>query len=131
MGFTPTPAVAASGGRPSRSANSSALSIPTARSLVARSSPFLAASPNPCDYCGVAGHAQYECPRRFADTYHRALPGFTTHGLPDPSAWSAGDLTTSRAALAAYLTEFKIPVHRKFGVTAEHILHGTAPTAHP
>jgi hypothetical protein len=92
--------------------------------------PSLAASPHPCDYCGTAGHAQYECPRRFADTYHRALPGFTTHGLPDPSAWSAGDLTApARTALAAFLTDFKIPADRNYGVTAEHFLHGTAPPA--
>ena len=129
-GPPPTTAPANSSGRHPRTATNSALSIPTARSLIARSSPFLAASPHPCDYCGTAGHAQYECPRRFADTYHRALPGFTTHGLPDPSAWSSGDLTASaRTALAAFLTEFKIPAHRKFGVTAEHIRTGTAPPA--
>ena len=78
----------------------------------------------------MAGHAQYECPRRFFDTYHRALPGFTQHGHYDPSAWAAGDLVpAARAAMASYVTEFKIPAHRKYGVTAEHIQLGTAPPA--
>ena len=105
-----------------------ALSIPTARLVVGRSSPFSISSPHPCDYCHLPGHAQYECPRRFADTYHRPLPGFTSAGSPDPACWVGGDLTPqARAALAGFLVENHIPAHRKFGVTVEHIASGTAP----
>jgi hypothetical protein len=83
-----TPVVTA--GHVTRSPTGSALSVPTARPLFGRSSPFSAASPNPlaCDCVRMVGHAQaaqYECRRRFADTYHRALalPGFTTQGHYD------------------------------------------------
>ena len=76
----------------------------------------------------MVGHAQYECPRRFNDAYHRPLPGFTASGLYDSSCWVGGDLTpAARAALGAYLNDLKIPPHRKFGVTVDHIVNGTAP----
>jgi hypothetical protein len=120
------------GNRQNRTSLSSALSVPTARSLVGRLSPFATPSPHPCDYCGVCGHAQYECPRRFAESFHLPLPGFTAQGSYDAACWTGGDLTPiARAAMANYLDEFKILPHRKFGVTADHIRHGTAPAVKP
>ena len=115
-------------GRAGQVPRSSALSIPTARQIVTTSSPFGNSSPHPCNYCQAPGHAQYECPRRFADTYRRPLPGFTMQGDFDQTAWHNGELTPpARAAMAGYLRELKIPAHRKYGVTIDHILAGTAP----
>ena len=46
----------------------------------------------------------------------------------DQTAWHNGELTPpARAAMAGYLHELKIPAHRKYGVTNDHILAGTAP----
>ena len=119
-------------GRPPRVQQASTLSIPTSRQLVTVSSPFGNITPHPCDYCHAPGHAQYECPRRFADTYQRPLPGFTMRGDFDPAAWLHGELIPpARVALAGYLRELKIPPHRKFGVTVDHILSGTAPPPPP
>ena len=115
-------------GRAPRAPQSSALSIPTSRQIVTISSPFGSSSPHPCDYCQAPGHAQYECPRRFADTFHRPLPGFTMRGDFDQAAWHNGELIPpARAAMAGYLRELKIPPHRKHGVTVDHIITGTAP----
>lgn len=124
----PGSAPTAQSGQGARSGRASALSIPSARPIVGSSSPFFAASPNPCDYCGTPGHAQYECPRRFADTYNRPLPGFTMRGDYEPSAWMNGDLVpAARMAMASFFHEFKIPAHRRFRVTMDHIASGTAP----
>ena len=76
----------------------------------------------------MTAHAQYECPKRFFDTYGKPLPGFLRSGDYDPAAWSNGDLLpAARRAMAAYLTELRIPTHRKFGVTADHVASGVAP----
>jgi hypothetical protein len=115
-------------GKTPRTSLSASLSIPTARPLVGRSSPFSGASQHPCDYCTMVGHAQYECPRRFNDTFHRPLPGFLASGLYDASCWAGGELTpAARSAMGAYLTDLKIHPHRKYGVTVDHIVNGTAP----
>ncbi len=46
----------------------------------------------------------------------------------DSAAWATGDLSpTARHAMAAYLAERRVPAHRRFGVTLEHIASGTAP----
>ena len=125
-GAGPGPAPAL--GNANRVQRPSPLTVPTSKSIVASSSPFVTASPHPCDYCNVTAHAQYECPRRFADTFHAPLPGFTMSGDYDRSAWLNGDLTPpARAAMAAFLTGHKIPTHRRFGVTPAHIASGVAP----
>ena len=106
----------------------SALCIPPSRSIVTSSSPFSNVSANLCDYCKMPSHAQYECPKRFFDSFGRPLPGFLRSGDYDPSAWHNGDLVpAARRAMAAYLAEFHIPTHRKFGVTIEHVASGVAP----
>ena len=106
----------------------SALCIPPSKAIVTSASPFTTMSSHPCDYCGMTAHAQYECPKRFFDTYGRPLPGFLRSGDYDPAAWSNGELLpTTRRAMAAYLTELRIPTHRKFGVTADHVASGVAP----
>jgi hypothetical protein len=79
-------------------------------------------------YCQMPSHAQYECPKRFFDSFGRPLPGFLRSGDYDPSAWHNGDLVpAARRAMAAYLAEFHIPTHRKIGVTIEHVASGVAP----
>jgi hypothetical protein len=114
--------------RPPRVPRSSGLCIPTAKAVIGRSSPFTIASTHPCDHCNAPGHAQYECPKRFADTYNVALPGFTMTGDYDASAWATGDLApAARHAMAAYLSERRIAPHRRFGVTLDHLVSGTAP----
>ena len=124
------PAHPAGGSAPARAPKGSGLCIPVARSIVASSSPFTTTSPHACEYCHRAGHAQYECPRRFNDTYGRALPGFTAGGDYAPAAWYQGDMTlAARAALASYLGEHGVHPHRRFAVTLEHISCGTAPPA--
>jgi hypothetical protein len=106
----------------------SSLTIPVAISIVASSSPFQSPPKEPCRYCNMTGHAQYECPKRFADTYHEPLPGFLVSGAPDPSAWLGGSLLApARAAMAAYVRKHNIPPHRKYPVTAEHIASGSPP----
>ena len=111
-----------------RASTVSALCIPPSKAIVTSASPFTTMSSHPCDYCGMTAHAQYECPKRFFDTYGRPLPGFLRSGEYDPTAWSNGDLLpAARRAMAAYLTELRIPTHRKFGVTADHVASGVAP----
>eukprot|EP00291_Cryptomonas_curvata_P030757 CAMPEP_0172214092 /NCGR_PEP_ID=MMETSP1050-20130122/37968_1 /TAXON_ID=233186 /ORGANISM="Cryptomonas curvata, Strain CCAP979/52" /LENGTH=769 /DNA_ID=CAMNT_0012895021 /DNA_START=580 /DNA_END=2888 /DNA_ORIENTATION=- len=118
-GTTPTPP-----GRPP--VRGSSLSIPVASALITTASPFTAAPREPCHYCGLSGHAQYECPRRFFETYSSPLPGFLPSGDPDPGAWLHGALSaTARASMAAYLTLHNVPAHRKYLVTAAHIAAGT------
>jgi hypothetical protein len=115
-------------GTPSRTKRTSKLTIPTSRLIVGSSSPFPVPSTHPCDYCQAPGHAQYECPRRFGDLFRRPLPGFSTRGDYDPSAWAFGDLVpAARSAMAAYLHENNVPMHRRFRVTLDHIATGTAP----
>jgi hypothetical protein len=66
----------------------------------------------------MPAHAQYECPLRFFDSFGRPLPGSLQTREHYPSAWSNCDLMpAARRAMAAYLSEFHIPVHRKFRVT--------------
>jgi hypothetical protein len=128
----PAPAATpeAGSGRPARTPRSSELCIPTAKPIVGSSSPFLVASTHPCDHCNITGHAQYECPKRFADTYHVPLPGFTMSGDYDRPAWASGDLSpATRLAMAQYLAERRIAVHRRFKVKLDHIASGTAPPA--
>jgi len=109
-------------------ARKTSLTIPTARPIVGSSSPFPQPSQHLCDVCGTPGHAQYECPRRFAELFGRALPGFTMRGDYDHSAWAYGDLVpAARQAMAHYLAEHKIPPHRRFKVTLDHIASGSAP----
>jgi hypothetical protein len=80
----------------------------------------------------MPGHAQYECPKRFAETYHEPLPGFLVSGVPDPGAWLNGNLLApARAAMAAYVRKHNIPAHRKYPVTAEHIASGLPPAIQP
>ena len=124
----PTSTLEPGTGRGARTPRSSDLCIPTAKPIVGSSSPFLIASTHPCDYCTVTGHAQYECPKRFADTYHVPLPGFTMTGDYDRSAWASGDLApTARLAMAQYLSERRIAAHRRCKVTLDHVASGTAP----
>ena len=105
-----------------------ALSIPCAKMVAGGASPFPGSSTQPCDVCGKAGHAQYECPKRFLDTYHAPLPGFLASGEQDPAAWSDGALTeTARLAMADYLHQRNVPPHRKYQVTLAHIAAGTPP----
>ena len=111
-----------------RTATSSKLCIPAARSIIGASSPFTITSAHPCDYCALPGHAQYECPKRFSDQFGRALPGFTASGAPDPAAWANGDLIpAARRDMAAYLVTSGVLAHRRFRVTTDHIATGTAP----
>jgi hypothetical protein len=108
------------------------LTIPVAISIVASSSPFQAPPKEPCRHCHMPGHAQYECPKRFAETYHEPLPGFLVSGVPDPGAWLNGNLLApARAAMAAYVRKHNIPAHRKYPVTAEHIASGLPPAIQP
>ena len=140
LGWAPPPSVAPPAASPPpppradpagpgpRGNRNTTLSIPTARPIIGASSPFPQPSAHPCDFCGTPGHAQYECPRRFAEVYGRALPGFTMRGEYDHSAWAYGDLVpAARQAMANYLTEFRIRPHRRFQVTTDHIAAGTAP----
>jgi hypothetical protein len=109
-----------------------ALSIPVAISIVTSSSPFQAPPKDPCRHCHLPGHAQYECPKRFAETYFEPLPGFLASGVPDPGAWHNGTLLApARAAMAAYVRKHNIPAHRKYPVTAEHIASGLPPVIQP
>jgi hypothetical protein len=126
---SPLPAAPRASGR---TTGSSPLCIPAARSMVAASSPFTDSSQHPCEYCQNPGHAQYECPRRFADVFGQPLPGFLSSGDRDPAAWSRGDLTSpARAAMAKFFLDHSIPPHRRFRVTADHIRFGTAPPPPP
>ena len=106
----------------------SALCIPTARAINGSSSPFITQTVHACDACGTPGHAQYECPKRFFETFLQPLPGFLPSGAPDPASWAKGDLTPhKRREMAEYLASHQIPPHRRFGVTLEHIRTGIAP----
>ncbi len=68
----------------------------------------------------MPAHAQYDCPLRFFDSFGRPLPGFLRTREHYPSAWSNCDLVpAARRALAAHLSEFYIPAHRRFCVTAQ------------
>jgi hypothetical protein len=108
--------------------NLTTLSIPCAKSVAGSASPFSSSTTQPCDVCGRAGHAQYECPRRFLDTYSTPLPGFLPSGDQDPSAWRDGVLTeAARTAMAEYLHQRNVPAHRKYQVTLAHIAAGTPP----
>ena len=110
----------------------STLSVPVASALISTASPFTSPPREPCHHCGLMGHAQYECPRRFFETYASPLPGFLPSGEPDPSAWAHGILSApARAAMAAYLLQHNVPPHRKFLVTAAHIASGTPPPPPP
>ena len=119
-GAIPTP--------PGRARLSDTLNIPVARPLVGASSPFPSASSQQCLFCNLPGHAQYECPKRFFDTYGSPLPGHLASGEPDPAAWTGGDLTpAARAALVSYLATCGVGPHRRYRVTLAHLSAGTAP----
>ena len=118
------------GGTPTRSKRNVDLTIPTSRSIIGASSPFTVPSTHPCDL--APGHAQYECPRRFGDQFHRPLPGFSLRGDYDTTAWAFGDLVpAARQAMATYLRDAGVPMHRRFKITLDHIATGTAPPAPP
>jgi hypothetical protein len=124
----PPPPPPGAGAPPSRTPISAQLVIPVARPIVGSSCPFATVTTQCCVVCQRPGHSQYECPKRFYDTYGRPLPGHLPNGDQDPSAWSGGDLTpAARAALVAYLSAFGVTAHRKYGVTLAHISSGTAP----
>ena len=129
-GWVPPPG--ASGFPAPRPPAGSHLNIPVALSLVTTSSPFATSTRDPCRFCLQPGHAQYECPKRFAETYYEPLPGFLTSGLPDPAAWLNGALLApARAAMAAYLRRHNVPAHRKYAVTADCIASGLPPAIQP
>ncbi len=56
------------------------LCIPVVQPIVGGSSPFSKTSQQACFVCGLAGHAQYECPARFFVTSDRPIPGFLASG---------------------------------------------------
>ena len=119
-GAIPTP--------PGRARLSDTLNIPVARPLVGASSPFSSTSTLLCLFCNLPGHAQYECPKRFFDTYGSPLPGHLASGDPDPAAWTGCDLTpAARTALVSYLATCGVGPHRRYRVTLAHLSAGTAP----
>jgi hypothetical protein len=111
-----------------KTGTASQLNIPVAPPIVGASSPFSVATTQPCLVCHRPGHAQYECPKRFFDTYGIPLPGHLPSGDQDPSAWLGGNLhPAARAAMVQYLSERGVTPHRKYGVTLAHLAAGTAP----
>ena len=108
------------------------LNIPVALAIVTTSSPFTTSTRDPCRYCSQPGHAQYECPKRFAETFYEPLPGFLASGLPDPAAWLHGTLLApARSAMADYLRRHNVQAHRKYAVTADCIASGLPPSFQP